>query len=122
MYVSIERSTFMPGEAPTQNKELFRALVEHNSDAIMLITSDGIITYANPATARLTGYTSGDLEGMDSLTLIHPDDQRNLKEHLTYLIQQDGKAFSLEYRLCCKDATWKSTESTITESPTQSTG
>jgi PAS domain S-box-containing protein len=104
----------MPGEAPTQSKELFRALVEHNTDAIMLITLDGIITYANPATARLTGYTSGDLEGMNSLTLIHPNDQKNLREQLTSLIKQDEASFSLEYRLCCKDGTWKWTESTIT--------
>ncbi len=104
----------MPGEASTQNSSLFCALVEHNTDAIMLITSDDIITYANPATARLTGYAPGDLEGMNSLTLIHPDDRRNLKEHLTCLIKQDENACSLEYRLCCKDGIWKWTECTFT--------
>lgn len=104
----------MPGEAPTRSKEPFRTLVEYNTDAIMLINSDDIITYANPATARLTGYTPGDLEGMNCLTLIHPNDQRNLQEQLTNLIKQDEEACSLEYRLCCKDGTWKWTESTIT--------
>jgi PAS domain S-box-containing protein len=104
----------MPGEAPTRSKELFRALVEQSTDAIMVISSDGIITYANPATAHLTGYASGDVEGMNCFTLIHPDDQSNLKHQLTHLIGQDAGPLSLEYRLCCKDGTCKWVESTIT--------
>jgi PAS domain S-box-containing protein len=102
----------MPGEALTQNKELFRALIEHSNDAITLITLDGTITYANLATTRLTGYPLMDLEGMNGFALIHPDDLRNLKEQLA-LVEHNEES-SLEYRLHCKDGMWRWIESTIT--------
>ncbi|MBA2391881.1 MAG: PAS domain S-box protein [Ktedonobacteraceae bacterium] len=104
----------MPGEALARSKELFRILVEQSTDAIMLISSDGIITYVNPATAHLTGYTLADLEEKDYFTLVHPDDQENLKHQLAHLIEQHEGSLSLEYHLCSKDGTCKWIESTIT--------
>ncbi len=104
----------MPGEALTQSKELFRALIEYSNDAITLITPDGTITYTNFATSHLTGYPLTDLEGMNSFALIHPDDQSNLREQVTNLVVHNQEATSLEYRLRCKDGTWRWIESTIT--------
>src|SRR6266699_5660904 len=102
----------MAREALIQNEQLFRALIEHSTDAIILITPDGTITYANPSTAQVTGYTPEELVGMKSSALLHPDDQENLKEQLTNLPGHAQEVLCLEYRLRCKDGTWRWIEGT----------
>jgi len=104
----------MAREALIQNEQLFRALIEHSTDAIILITPDGTITYANPSTAQVTGYTPEELVGMKSSALLHPDDQENLKKQLTNLIGHAEEVLCLEYRLRCKDGTWRWIEGTVT--------
>ena len=104
----------MPEEALMQSKELFRALIEHSSDAITLITAGGIIMYANPATSHLTGYPRNELEGMNCFVLIHPEDQQNVLEQLVGLISHPEGTISLEYRLGRKGGSWQWIECTAT--------
>jgi PAS domain S-box-containing protein len=104
----------MPGEALMQSKELFRALIEHSNDAITLITSGGTIMYANPSTSHLSGYPLKELEGMNCFALIHPDDQGAVREQLAHLIGHHEETFPLEYRLGCKNGTWRRIEGTAT--------
>ena len=56
----------MSEETLIQNEQLFRALIEHSTDSMLLLTTDGTITYASPATADLTGYTTQELIGLSS--------------------------------------------------------
>lgn len=71
----------------------FRALIEHSYDVIVLLNSDGEITYVSPTAQRITGYTDSDLVGnhlCDDLTdLIHPDDRRTLRQNFTRLLHAD---------------------------------
>jgi PAS domain S-box-containing protein len=105
---------FMPREARMHSEQLFHSLVEHSADAITLFTPDGTITYANPSTARITGYAAQELEGMDSFAFIHPDDKGNVIHLLTNLIEQAEDFVPLEYRLCHQDGTWRWIEGTAT--------
>jgi PAS domain S-box-containing protein len=104
----------MVREAQVESDPLFRALIEHSPDVIVLITPDGTITYASPSIAHITGYTSEEVVGMNSFTLVHPDDQENLREHLTNLTGHAEEVLCLEYRWRCKDCTWRWIESTAT--------
>jgi PAS domain S-box-containing protein len=104
----------MAREALIQNEQIFRALIEHSADAIILITPDGTITYANPSTAQVTGYAPEELVGMKSGALLHPADQEHLKEQLTNLLGHEQEVLCLEYRLRCKDGTWRWLEGTAT--------
>ena len=104
----------MAREALILNEQIFRALIEHSADAIILITPDGIITYANPSTAQVTGYAPEELVGMKSGALLHPADQEHLKEQLTNLLGHEQEVLCLEYRLRCKDGTWRWLEGTAT--------
>jgi PAS domain S-box-containing protein len=46
-----------------QNDRRFRALIEHSSDAVALLTQEGIFTYASPSSERVTGYAAEELRG-----------------------------------------------------------
>src|SRR5215471_10705402 len=102
----------MAREALIHSEQIFRALIEHSTDAIILITPDGTINYANPSTAQVTGYTPEELIGMQTATLLYPDDQENLKKQLTNLIGYTEEVLCQEYRLRCKDGTCRWIEGT----------
>ena len=104
----------MAKEALIHNDQLFRALIEHSPDAIILIAPDGTITYASPSLAHITGYAPEEIVGMNSFALLHPDDQGCPKEQLTTLIEHAQENLTLEYRIRCKDGSWRWVESTAT--------
>jgi PAS domain S-box-containing protein len=104
----------MSEETLIQGEQLFRSLIEYSTDSLLLLTTDGTITYASPATADLTGYASKELIGLNSVALLHPDDQPRLKEQLIYAARHAEKPFVLEYRLQRKDGRWHWIEGTIT--------
>ncbi|MFL5667678.1 MAG: PAS domain S-box protein [Ktedonobacteraceae bacterium] len=104
----------MSREALMQSELLFRALIEHSTDAIILITPEGTITYASPSTACVTGYTPEELVGVNGFDLIHPDEQGKVIHHLTSLTRHAGESLPLEYCLRHKDGTWRWMEGTAT--------
>ncbi|HXF83452.1 MAG TPA: PAS domain S-box protein [bacterium] len=58
-----------------RGEALFRALVEHSSDAIVLLSADGAIPYASPSTQRVLGLAPAALVGRSVVDLVHPEDQ-----------------------------------------------
>src|SRR4051812_21893423 len=104
----------MSEETLIQGEHLFRSLIEHSTDSLLLLKTDGTITYASPATADLAGYAPEELIGLNSIALLHSDDQQKLREQLIYATRHAEKPFILEYRLQCKDGRWRWIEGTIT--------
>ncbi len=92
----------------------FHALIEHSSDAIALLTPEGIVTYASPSTERVTGYTAEELVGRNGLTLLHPDDLEDVRQQLTALLDRSGDCITLEGRLRHADGNWRWMEATLT--------
>ncbi len=92
----------------------FHTFIEHSSDAIALLTPEGIVTYASPSTERVTGYSAEELVGRNGLTLLHPDDLEDVRQQLIALLDQHGHFIIVEYRLCHKDGTWRWMEATLT--------
>jgi PAS domain S-box-containing protein len=104
----------MSREAGTHSEQLFHSLIEHSAGAIILFTPDGTITYANPATSRITGYATQELAGMNSFAFVHPDDKEYVLYLLSNLVERAENAVSLEYRLSHQDGTWRWVEGTVT--------
>ena len=104
----------MKGEALTHSEQLFRTLIEHSTDVIALIASDGTMTYASPSITQVTGYTPEELVGKKGFSLLHPDDQEYLRKQLTCLGERGGEVPLWEYRLRCKDGSWRWIEGTAT--------
>jgi diguanylate cyclase (GGDEF)-like protein/PAS domain S-box-containing protein len=90
------------------------ALVEHASDLIAVLGADGAVRYASPATTRLLGRPDTDLEGVDLLGLVHPDDRPG---DILELAGTDdhGVAAPVELRLQAVDGSWRHLEVMVTD-------
>ncbi len=90
-----------------ESEEKFRELIEHGSEAILLIDAQGTIFFGSPATERLLGYSSQEFLGRSGLDDVHPDDLEPVREFLARLGSEPGSTQRLEYRLRHKDGSWR---------------
>ncbi len=92
----------------------FRALIEHSSDAISLLTADSTVIYASPSTRRVTGYSAEELVGRNGFTLLHPEDLEDVRQQFTTFLDQPGHSITVEGRFRHADGTWHWVEATLT--------
>ena len=89
------------------SEKRFRALIENSSDAIGLMTAQGIFLYASPSTQRVLGYLPEELVGRKAFgELVHPEDIEQTRHSFAAIMQQSGKSLSSEFRLRHKDGSW----------------
>jgi len=62
-----------------RSEHRFSALVTSSSDIVLVVGSDGVLTYASPAFEAVLGYPSGASEGLMGERLIYPDDRETLR-------------------------------------------
>src|SRR5581483_5224668 len=101
-------------EASMQNDWRFRALIEHSSDAVALLTQEGIFTYASPSSERVTGYAPEELIGGSAFALLHSDDLASVQQKVGALLEEPGAFVTMEYRVCHKNGSWRWMEGTAT--------
>ncbi len=101
-------------ERVTASETRFEALVEHASDIIAVLSADGVVQYASPATTRILGHADDELNGMSLLDLVHPDDQ---PDELLALAKPDeqGIGSPVELRLRAADGSWRYLEIVMTD-------
>ena len=92
------------------SEERYRQFFESSQDAVLLTSSDGRIHSANPAAARMFGYTQAEFLQLERSKLIDPTDQRlqlalkewartgHFKGELNH-IRKDGSIFPAEASL-----------------------
>lgn len=90
----------------------FRALVQQSNDVTLILTPEGVVTYASPSVAELFGTTPGDVEGTALTSLIHPDDATSLGRFLR--AAAEGDSVVAEWRVRRND-NWIWTENTSTD-------
>src|SRR5258708_10205473 len=101
-------------EVSIHSDERFRALIEHSTDAIALLTPEGTVTYASPSTERVTGYTAEELVGMNGFALLHPEDRKDIRQQFTALLDRSSHFLTVECRLRHTDGTWHWMAGTLT--------
>jgi len=91
------------------NEKRYALFVEHTDDLVLMINSDGILTYVSPAGERLFGYAMENLIGHLYGEFIHPDDLKIVMDAL-------GRSFNegphhttstLEFRIRHADGSWE---------------
>ncbi|MEP7355889.1 MAG: ATP-binding protein [Anaerolineales bacterium] len=100
--------------AAQQTERRFRALIEHNADAVALLTPQGILSYASPASAGVLGIAPSELIGRNVFELIHPDDLPDVGSLMATLLDKPGGSVTAEYRMRHHDGTWRWVEGTGT--------
>ena len=67
--------------------DLFQALVEHSSDAIVLVDGKGKILFLSATSERLTGYPVSERLGQSAFGNIHPEDVDGLRATFAALLR-----------------------------------
>ncbi len=96
-------------------KERFRALIEHAPDVIVVVAADGGVLYASPAAQTVLGVAPDVLLGRSLLAEAHPEDHERLTAALHAVVGHPGKIVErTEFRMRHADGTWRWLEATGT--------
>jgi len=71
---------------------------------ILTLNPDGEVMSANQAVCELVGYNNAELQGMNYLQLVHPDDIVAMERHRQDLLRGDDPSFTLSTRFLNKQA------------------
>ncbi len=101
-------------EAFRRKQRRFRAMIEHSSDALLLVNPEDGVFYASPAVERMTGYSIEELKGWKLGEQVHPDDLPTTKRMNEKLRASPGLTLTFEARMRHRDGTWRWMEKTVT--------
>jgi PAS domain S-box-containing protein len=98
-------------EALRESEERYRALIENAHDIIVILDpATGRMLYQSPSMERILGYTPEEMEGRDSLQLIHPDDRERVMATIAATAAAPGTTGHAEYRYRHRDGGWRLVE------------
>jgi len=92
----------------------FRSLVQHSSDVTLIVGPDAVIRYASPAAAHTFGRRASTLEGVQLLSLVHPEDAALAGRFLGKVAPGQGSTVG-EWRVRGSSGMWSWTENTTTD-------
>ncbi|MDP8975371.1 MAG: EAL domain-containing protein [Actinomycetota bacterium] len=84
----------------------FGSLVEHSSDVVMAVGTNGSIRYRSPSTRTVLGHPAEEVYD-DFSELVHPDDHVRVLTHMAKAGTEPSAATSFEVRLCHRDGSWR---------------
>jgi PAS domain S-box-containing protein len=93
-------------EAIKESEERFRSIMELSPDIISIIKEDGTLLYNSPAAFMIHGYTQDEMVGLDTLSLIHPDDQHAVAAAFGEVLAHPEKTGNVQYRYRNKDGSY----------------
>jgi PAS domain S-box-containing protein len=92
-----------------EREEYFRALTDHVSDVIAIVSSEHVLTYVSPSVERVLGHAPEELLGMVTWARVHPEDRDRFSSALTSLA--GGHVFQpAEYRFQHRNGSWRTIE------------
>jgi diguanylate cyclase (GGDEF)-like protein/PAS domain S-box-containing protein len=101
------------GALQTSEKK-FRALFEHATDAVTLVSKEGNIVFESPSISRITGYTVEERLNMNSFEVLHPDDREAAQNAFEKLLQIPSSSATMEFRVVHKDGSYRHMDCTAT--------
>ena len=92
----------------------FRALIEHNYDAIVMRDETKKVLYSSPSFNRMLGYSNEEVFDASFEKLLHPDDLGKLRQAYNELITRPGLPYATTMRVKTKNGNYIWVEGTIT--------
>jgi len=86
---------------------LFRRLVEHSLDVMVVLSADATIRFTSPSVRRLLGYDEQALIRRSALEFIHPDDRDRAATFLFEQLATPGGAPVIDLRFRRADGAWR---------------
>lgn len=101
-------------EKLAQSENRFRALIENNADAIVLVDAKGTVLYGSPSAETVLGTPPRELIGKGAFEGIHPDDAAKVQTLFARLLENPRVPFSVQMRFIQRDGTWRWIDATTT--------
>lgn len=84
-----------------------RAIADRTTSPLLVLDPCGTIRYANPATARLVGWSPSTLRGTQVLNFVHPADRKEVGACLSRVVAGQTSEVPVEYRVKGADGSWR---------------
>ena len=84
-----------------------RAIADRTTSPLLVLDPCGTIRYANPALARLVGWSPSTLIGTQVLNFVHPADRKAVEASLARVAAGKSSDVPVEYRVKSADGSWK---------------
>jgi PAS domain S-box-containing protein len=97
-------------EPSTEINDLIRPLLEHSSDVITVITSDGDFVYVSPSVNRVLGREPSQMLRENAFDLVHPEDLVKLGPRIAESLENPGTPQQVECRVRHADGSWRTVE------------
>lgn len=98
--------------ALVESEKRFRALIENNSDLIVLVDESGMVKYASPANERILGFTEAEVIGKSGFEFIHPEDFAAVSSMFEHLRAVPNEVATAQFRSRHKSGGWRWLECT----------
>jgi len=89
----------------------FRALIEWSADAFALLDGRGSLLFTSPAVSRVLGYREDELRGVNTFSLVYPDDIAEATALFTALRAPDASP-TRTFRMRHREGNWRWIEAT----------
>jgi PAS domain S-box-containing protein len=95
-----------------QSEGRYSSVVANIPEVIVFLDTLGIIKYYSPNMERIFGWQTGELEETNIRDTVHPDDSDRIREEFFTIAEKDYSVKTGEYRLRCRDGSYKTIELT----------
>ena len=100
-------------DAFTNQLAIFRALIEHSSDVIIISDENGIERYISPSITNVLGYQPEELLSRSQYLLHHPDDRDRVRDiFFGFVKSRSATPIRFTWRFLHKDGSWRWIEAT----------
>ncbi|MBP7584578.1 MAG: PAS domain S-box protein [Spirochaetes bacterium] len=112
--IAIDISSILDAEnAIRGSEEKFRTMIEHSSEIISILDTDGVIRYESHSVTPVLGYTQQERLGTSALAMVHPEDREQMAEVLKRSATlRNGELAVIKYRYRHSNGSWRHLEST----------
>lgn len=102
-----EEEIRIQNEKIISDERYYRTLIETSSDAIVLLDANGAVKYITPSATTITGYTLSEMQALDTVSLIHPEDIEADGADYSRLAATQGSTMRKRHRMLTKNGTYK---------------
>jgi len=99
-------------QALQASEERFRAIVQHTTDVVLMMSDDLTVTYASPSLSALSGRPDHEIIGTNSMDLVHPDDHEAVAVAYLPVFARQGATAKAQFRTQSADGEWRWVEAT----------
>jgi PAS domain S-box-containing protein len=96
------------------NEKLFRVLIENSSDALALVSKEGVFVYVSPPVQKILGYAPEELLGRSIRDLFPPNHGAEVAAQFQAVVETPGLTITVEHPYLHKDGSVRWIESTVT--------